>query len=85
MRELRDERDIADRGGVFIELLTEVLVEDDDDDNEDEELVGGTRGRWMVIGFEVISIGLSMKFKKTNSSVSLYENHPEGLIKGRKG
>jgi len=50
VRELREERDIADRGGVLMELLTEVLVEDE----EDELLEGGARGRWMVIGFEVI-------------------------------
>jgi hypothetical protein len=54
VRELRDERYIAERGGVLMELFTEVLVEDGVPELEDGE--GGERGRWMVIGFELISI-----------------------------
>jgi hypothetical protein len=46
---MREERDIADRGGVLIELLTEVLVEDELDVLED-----GARERRIVIGFELI-------------------------------
>lgn len=51
--ECREERDIADRGGVLSVLRTELLAEPDWEEFEDVA-DGGPRGRVMGIGLELI-------------------------------